>query len=153
MQCRHSIPLVLILGLIGPAWATDSKPADVEIWAIRATTKNSDVSPELRTLATALKKQFKYTGYKLEKKSSGRVALGKPFKAKLVGDYEATVTPKERKDGGKRIQLEVIVTKREGKQTKTVSKSTVVNKAGPFLPYGCGSLDGDDYLLVAVRAR
>jgi hypothetical protein len=129
----------------------DKKPVDVEIWVIRATTKNDKVSAELRDLADALKKQFKYTGFELAKKLPGRAELGKSFSGSLLASYKATVTPKERE--GNRVKLQLVVTTQEDKKQKTVLNVTATHKAGPLVPYGCGSLAGGDYLIIAVRVR
>ena len=154
MRCWPAILFSLIVfGLVVPvrASADDKKPVDIEIWVIRATTKNTEISKELRGIAATLKKQFKYTGFKLEKKARGRAAIGKTFKASLIGGYSATITPKVRLD--KRIQLQVVVTKPADKGTKTVLKTTLTIKAGPLLPVGGLPLDGGDALIMAIRAR
>jgi len=153
MRCVHSIILALLAVWFWPvaASAQPKQPADVQVWAIRATTRNSEISPELRDLAEALKKQFKYTGFKLEKRTGGRVALGQAYSTELLDGYKAAVTPKERTDA--KIQLQVVVTRREGDQDKPVCNMTYAVEIGSFLPVGCGSLAGGDYLIVAIRAR
>ena len=154
MLCRRAILMLLIVGLVSPAWALaddDKKPVDLEIWAIHATTKNKDVAPELRDIAKKLQEQFKYTGFKLDKKHRGRAELNKSFSADLGDGYKATITPKSRSE--KRIQLQVVVTRKVDKETKTVLKSTVTVDSGPFQPFGCGSMTSGDYLVIAVRAR
>ncbi|MBU0638473.1 MAG: hypothetical protein KKB50_06370 [Planctomycetes bacterium] len=153
MRVTGGVALILLAGLALSAKtaAQDKSPVDAELWAIRATTKNSEISPELRSLADSLKKQFKYTGFKVEKKARERVNVGKSFSAALIGGYQATVTAKSRDSD--RIQLQVEVTKQSGGKAKTVLRATTTVKAGPFVPYGCGSLDGGDYLIMAVRAR
>lgn len=140
------LPLVLALGC-AQALADDKSPVNMEVWSIRATTKNSDISPELKGLANALKQQFKYTGFKLEKRSPGRAPLGKSFSATLIGGYQATVTPKSR--AGKKIQLQVVVSK----GGKAVINTTFTVEAGKLVALGAGPLDGGDYLISAVRAR
>ena len=153
MRHWHRIILSVLAAWVVPADATaqPKQPADVQVWAIRATTKNSEISPELRGLADALKKQFKYTGFKLEKRADGRVAVGEAYTVELLEGYKAAVTPKERT--GERMQLQVVVSKREGNRDKPVVNTTYTVGAGSFLPIGCGSLSGGDYLIVAVRAR
>ncbi len=167
---RHRLWLIslLVAGLLAPpALAADEKkderPVDVELWLIRATTRDKDVSKELKELAKALKKQFKYTGFKLEKKiTKDDIDLGKTFKTPLLGKYELAIKPTER--SGKRIELELILTKRpdkppppdkdgKKKEPKPLLKTKLKLKAGPFMPIGCGTLDEKDYLIVAVRAR
>ncbi len=140
------LSLILAIGS-APAVAGDKDPVDMEIWSIRATTKNNDISPELKGLAKTLKKQFKYTGFKLEKKSRGRADLGKSFSVTLIGGYQATVTPKSR--SGKKIQIQVVVSK----DKKSVINTTYTVDAGKLMPISAGPLDGGDQLIVAVRAR
>lgn len=154
---RPGMLLAILLGLLAPACvaAADKRPVEVEVWTIRATTKNAEISEELRGLARVLKKQFKYTGFKIEKKADRRVELGKAWKLDLIGDYLLSVTPKTRSDS--RIQLELAVRKRlveKGKKKeKTVLKTTLTLKSGPLMPLGCGPLEDGDYLITAIRAR
>ena len=73
------LPLALTIGLLGTSAGLaqdkgDKKSTDIQVWAIRATTKNKDISPELKRIAEELKKQFKFTGFKLEKSATGSVA-------------------------------------------------------------------------------
>ena len=84
----------------------DSSPAqgqsqkyDVPVLAIRATKANSDVSPELKPIADQLKQQFKYTGFKLERKQADKVDQGKELSVTLLAGYKTNVTPIERKYG------------------------------------------------------
>lgn len=152
---RVILPLLLLLGAwLPPATADDKAPVEIEVWVIRATKQNKDVSKELTDLADALKKQFKYTGFDLAKKISKKdLGLGKTHKADMIDGYQIAVTPKART--GKRIQVELQITRRVGKDKKeeTVLKTTMTIPSGPFLPVGCGPLSGGDYLITAVRAR
>ena len=125
----------------------DRKSADLQVWAIRATTKNKDISPELRSIADKLKKEFKYTGFKLEKTATGSPDIGKAFNAKLIAGYEANVTPQ--KIEKKRITLDVEVLK--GKERKL--KTTFTLELGKFQLQGGWELDGGDALIVAVSGR
>jgi hypothetical protein len=152
LRARRCVSLGLVLGLAGalvcPAQQReDRKSADIQVWSIRATTKNKDISPELRDIADKLKKQFKFTGFKLEKTSTGQAAIGKTFTASLIGGYTASVTPKKSED--KRITLEVEV--RKGKDRKL--NATVTVSAGTFQLFGGLALDGGDQLIVAVSAK
>lgn len=157
MRCACLAWLMLVGVLSCPATGQaqdrkgEGKPAEIEVWAIRATTKNSDVSPELRELADALKKQFKYTGFKLERKAAGRAEMDKSFSTGLVGGYKATATPRQRIDG--RIKLQIQVQNRVSQDEQTVLNTTVTAEAGKLVPLGCGPLEGGDYLIIAVRAR
>ena len=152
---RVLIAFVCVVLVSGSSRAQDKKKCDVSVLGIRATAKNSEVSAELRPIADQLKKQFKYTGFKLERKQSGKVDQGKTFSATLVAGYKVKVTPIERKDS--RIALKVEVTKQEGKQERRLLRTTVKLKSGKYyLQGGSGwNLDskGDDVLIVAVSAR
>ncbi len=125
----------------------DRKSADIQVWAIRATTKNNDISPELKSIADKLKKQFKYTGFKLEKQASGKADIGKSFTTPLIGDYQAKVTPK--KNDGKRVELQIEVSK--GKDR--VLNTTVTLPVEQSQLMGGWKLDDTDALIVAVSAK
>lgn len=148
---------LLLIGFWGSVavHADRERSVQVEVWAVRATKKNEEVSKELKGLAKALAKQFKYTGFTLVKKVDKKVELGKPLKADLLDGYAVAVTPRERE--GRRIKLQLHVTKRDKdpkkKKPKTVLKTTLTTRSGPFVPLGCGSLSGGDYLILLVRAR
>jgi hypothetical protein len=132
-----------------------SRKYDVSVLAIRATKDNGDVSPELKPIAAQLKRQFKYTGFKLERKQTGKIDQGKEFSATLVAGYKATVTPIERKDS--KIALTVEITKQEGKQQRRLLRTTVkINNGKYYLQGGSGwKLDSksNDVLIVAVSSR
>jgi hypothetical protein len=143
---------LLVGALLTPAVrAEDTGPAMVQVWSIRATTKHEKVSPELRELAKVLKKQFKYTGFTLEGRSTGRAELGKEYAASLPERYRVEVTPKQRT--GERITLQVLVSRKEGKEYKKRVETTVTVRQNAFVPIGCGPLGGGDQLIIAVRAR
>lgn len=146
------VALALAAGLVGAACGAaddkdEKKSAEIQVWAIRATTKNKDISPELKGIADALKKQFKYTGFKLEQRATGKADIGKAFNTPLVGTYQANVTPK--KNDGKKVQMQVEVLK--GKESKY--NATVTLDAGKFQLQGGWDLDGGDVLIVAVSGR
>ena len=146
------LPLALTIGLLGTSAGLaqdkgDKKSTDIQVWAIRATTKNKDISPELKRIAEELKKQFKFTGFKLEKSATGSAEIGKAFSTPLIGGYTASVTPQ--KIDGKRITLDIEVLK--GKERKI--KTTVTLSAGKFQLQGGLDLDGGDALIVAVSGK
>lgn len=146
------IGMTLAMGVAGMAVCSaqglaDDKSVDLQVWVIRATTKNKDISPELKGIADKLKQQFKYTGFKLERKAAGRADLGKTFTADLIGGYSLKLTPKKR--DGKKIQLQVEVAK--GKDPKL--NATVTLPAGEFQLFGGWPLDGGDALIIGVSAR
>lgn len=119
----------------------------VEVWVIQATKKNSEISPELKNIAGALKDQFKFTGYRLLKKSSDRVAVGKAFKTDLAAGYRAEVTPREKPTDS--AKLSIAVFKQDDKKLST----TVTVEKGKFQLLGGWKIEGDDALIVAVTAR
>jgi hypothetical protein len=146
------LPLTLMIGWLGSNAGLaqdkgDKKSAEIQVWAIRATTKNKDISPELKRIAEELKKQFKFTGFKLEKSATETKEIGKAFSTPLIGGYTANVTPQ--KIEGKRITLEIEVLK--GKERKI--KTTVTLSAGKFQLQGGLDLDGGDALIVAVSGK
>jgi hypothetical protein len=152
-RLRRCTAAVLVMSLAGVAVCVgqqkkeERKSTDIQVWAIRATTKNKEISKELRELADKLKKDFKFTGFKLEQKASGSAALDKAYNATLTGGYQANVTPKS--IDGKQVKLQVQVLK--GKDSKL--NTTVTVKAGQFQLLGGMSLDGGDQLIVAVSAK
>ncbi len=151
-KLRLSVVTALVLSLAGTAICVgqqkpERKSADIQVWAIRATTKNKDISPELRDLADKLKKDFKFTGFKLEQKASGSAALGKAYSTALPGGYQANVTPKT--NDGKKVQFQVEVLKGKDRKLNT----TVTVKSGQFQLFGGMALDGGDQLIVAVSAK
>ena len=147
---------VLFAALSGAAATADEKkkPAyDVTVWAIRATKSNSAVSPELRPIAERLKKEFKYTGFKLERRQTARVTEGKTLTANLTGSFKARVTPLERKS--KRVKLKVGISKRDGRRERLLARTTFTINSGQFQLQGGWKIDSksSDVLIVAVSAR
>ena len=149
----RSVALALIVGLGGFAARAgddkdEKKTVDIQVLAIRATTKNKDISPELKGIADVLKKQFKFTGFKLEKKETGsKTPIGKAYNLALPGGYQINVTPKS--SDGKKVELQVEVLK--GKERKL--NATYTLEAGKFQLQGGWDLDGGDALIVAVSGR
>lgn len=147
--------LVLGVWLVAPvALAADDRQPDdtkaaVEVLVIRATTRNRDISPELKDLADKLRKQFKYTGFKLEKRVSGSTDLGTAYKTPLLGDYEASVTPQKR--DGKRVTLQIRVS-RKGEDKPRLDMNVTV-PAGEFQLTGGWELEGGDALIVGFTGR
>lgn len=154
---RHAIiPAVLLLAVIPVehAWAQASggeNAAEIQVLAIRATTKNTVISPELRELAEALKKQFKFTGFSLERKARGRVKLDEPFKTGLIGGYRAEITPKAH--DGQRVTLALAVYEEAEKDPKPRLKLTFTIPVKKFHLSGGFSLGSGDALILAVSAR
>ena len=154
--CRTLVALACVTLLADSSRAqAQSQKYDVSVLAIRATKANSDVSPELKPIADQLKKQFKYTGFKLERKQTDEVDQGKELSVTLLAGYKAKVTPIERKDG--KIALTVEITRQEDKKEKRLLRTTVkINSGKYYLQGGSGwKLDSktDDVLIVAISAR
>ena len=125
-SCRFAVLCLLAVGLFAPTAAQAAEKVDVSVWTIRATRRNKDISPQLKSLAGKLKKSFKFTGYKLEKTDSRAVELDKEYGTSLIGNYRAKITPTGKSD--KQVKLKVVVTHREGR--KEVKKlSTTLNLA------------------------
>ena len=127
-----AVGLILMTLSTDVAVAQEKKPThDVTVWAIRATKSNSEISPDLRPIAEQLKKQFKYTGFKLEKKAAKPgVDEGSTFSASLIAGFSARITPVERKDN--RIKLKIEVIQRKGKQQRPRMRTTVTIDRGRF---------------------
>lgn len=153
MHAMHRwIAVALVLGAAAScaAWQDrDPEPRKVavQIWVIRATTRNSDVSPELRSIAERLRKQFRYTGFKLEKKPSGQVELGTTFRTDLIGGYAARVTPRRFEDRKVEFQVEIV------RGEKREFSATVRVQAGESQLFGGQPLDEGDALILAVSVR
>ena len=143
------------LGWVDVAAADDDKAPsyDVTIWAIRATKSNSDVSSELKPIVRELKKQFNYTGYKLERKKSGATKQGSTISADLIGGFKAKVTPVSQAD--KRVTLKIEITRTVDKKEKRLIGTTVTIERAKFQLLGGWKIEAksDDVLIVAVSAR
>jgi len=143
-----------LLALIATAPAAraqeDKKPTyDVKVLGIRATNSNKEVSKELKSIAAALRKQFKYTGFKLVKQGGGKVEEGKSSETSLIDGYKVKVTPLSRTDKRVTLKLEGFRTEREKDVPKW--KTTVTIDRGRYQLQHV-SLEGGDGLIVAVAA-
>ncbi len=169
---RHSLwaplPLFLLLAIgAAPLWAGDQdkrdddrKPAiELQVLVIRATTSNSDVSAELKSLAEKLKKQFKFTGFKLEKTLRGRARVDEKYSADLLSDFRVEITPqKPEKGDDAKLNLSVEVFRREkdkdGKP-RDVSKlkTSIRNEPGASSLLGGWDLGKGDALILAISGK
>lgn len=140
---------VVLLTAGRPLEAESTERVQVRFLAIRATTRNADISPELKGIAEKLKQQFKFTGFKLEHQASGTTPLERTWGGTLIGPYATAITPK--KVEGKRIQIHVLVTKSGEK--KPVMDATLTITASEFALSGGWPLDGGDALIMAVAVR
>lgn len=147
--------LAIGLAAIPPVlWAAqEASPVEVRVLAIRATTKNSDVSPQLKPLIDELRKSFKFTGYKLEKDATCKAAPGAACSVELPADYRVGVTPRERKKES--VCVRAVISKRvEGKDRELQSAGFTL-APGKFQLIGGPkfTLDNDDVLILAIGAR
>ncbi len=144
----------LVAGVLAVSAATAvASAADkvrVQILAIRATTSNTKISPELKSLASKLKKDFKYTGYTLEKKTGGTIEVGKSKSYSLVGRYSAVVQATAK---GSKIKIKFELREKSGKTSKTKLSTTLSLKPGKSQILGRWSLGKGDVLILAVSAK
>jgi len=130
---------------------TDAEKVQLQVWSIRATRSNNEISSELKPLADSLKKTFNFTGYKLVKADTGSVELNDTYKSALTGSFAAEVTPRERAAGS--IKLAVTITKREGDKDVKKLSTTVTLREERFQLFGGWKLSGDDVLIIAISAK
>ena len=144
----------LVAGVLAVSAATAAASAAdkvrVQILAIRATTANTKISPELKSLASKLKKDFKYTGYTLEKKTGGTIEIGKSKSYSLVGVYSAVVQPTAK---GSKIKIKFELREKKGKTSKKKLSTTLSLKPGKSQILGRWSLGKGDVLILAVSAK
>jgi hypothetical protein len=141
-------PALLALICASPALAQQRANTQIEVWEIRATTSNSEISPELVSIASDLKKRFRYTGFKVVGRHSGRAELDETFTARLTAHYTVKVTPTNRGEG--RIQMKVEI-KRLGVKNKHNSVVTVPR--GDMQFWGFEYPRSDDAMIIGIRAR
>ncbi len=135
----------LSLLLAVPAAAL-AETVDVEVWAIRATKKNAEVSPELRPHVDRLKK-LGHTGFMLERRDAGKVEVGKEFRAGLIAAHSAAVTPTKRT--GNKVDMKIVVNDGD----KIILNTSVTLTAGQSQIIFGPELPGGDTLVVAVSGR
>ncbi len=150
----RSSPLPLMIAIIAavgsPAVASAADKVQVKIWAIRATTSNSKISPELKSLAGKLKKDFKYTGYTLAKNTGGSIELKKSKRFSLTGPYSVVVMPIEK---GSKMKLKLELHQKSGGKNKKRFGTTIKIARGKFQLLGRWSLGKGDVLILAVSAK
>lgn len=141
-------------GAVRAAPAAEAEAScQVQVWVILAS-NDGKVSPELRSLASVLKRQFRYSGYALKGRSSRQIAVGKAETFGLTGPYALAVKPT--KIEGKKVTLEVQVLKREGRggrgKVRVQARMTVALQKGADQLIGVGKV-GESYLIAAVGPR
>ncbi len=161
MFTRTRTVMVLVAGLIaGPlaagaaAQERKDKGAEkvaVEVWTIRATRSNTDISPELKKLAETLKSQFKFTGYKLVSSKTTSVAIGQSSSSPLISPFRASITPQKRSDG--KVELKVQVFEKKGDKDIKKLDTTLTLARDKHQLMGGWSLDGGDNLIIAISAK
>lgn len=153
MRLRWSgigLAVLLLCGSPLIAQAADEK-VDFQVLMIRATTKNETVDGKLRTLAGQLKKQFKFSGYALEKTLRGSAQLNKSYDSALSEGYTVSLVPASRSAS----QIEVVVTVKQ----KVKGKEKLINRAkmkltpGKTVLMGGWSISGGDRQILAISAR
>jgi len=155
-RVSHAAPTALAgtlaaLLLAGTAPTRAADDVEVAILAIRATKANNDVSPELKDIAEQLKKQFNYTGFKVERRTVKKSALSAAVSADLIGPYLVEVTPTAR--GEKDVTLKVELLQKQGEKKSRVLNSTVTVRNGKYQFFGGQNLDGGDVLITAVTGK
>lgn len=152
-RALRGVILAALLGIVAaPASAIAAGDSvQLQVVSIRATKANTEISPQLKPLVDALKKTFKYTGYKLLGSETRKAEFGKSVPMSLAGNYRARITPLEKKD--KRIKLKVEVFERKGKEQVSKLSTTITLAAGKNQLFGGWKLDGEDVLIIAVSAK
>jgi hypothetical protein len=149
------LTLLLVLAMVMPAafaeGADGGSSVAIQVWVIRATKSNDEISKELKPLAEKLKRQLKYTGFKLEKKASGEAKIGSAYSTPLLEKYSARVTPK--KIEGKRVQLRVQVFEKKKDRNEERFEVTITTTRGEFQLFGGWPLANKDALIIAVSGR
>lgn len=146
--------LVLAVALLSAdvlAQETKAESATIDVWTIRATKSNEEISKKLEPLAEKLKATFKFTGYKLVKTDSRSVELGKEFKTTLVSPFEVVITPQERSKD--QVKLKVLVRQRKGDKVIKLLSTTVSLRRERFQLFGGWKLPDGDVLILAVSAK
>ena len=133
-----------------PPAASAADKVSLKIWAIKATAANTKISPELKSLASKLKKDFKYTGYTLAKNAAGSVELKKSKTFSLTGPYSVTVTPLEK---GSKIKLKLELSQKVSGKNKKKLSTTFKISPGKFHLLGRWSLGKGEVLILAVSAK
>ena len=141
--------LVSMLLGAGGAQAADAK---LDVWVIQATASNAAIDPELRAIANQLKKQFKFTGYKLVKKLE---ATATPAGTSTALPHKYTLALKHLGVQGDQHKLEVKVLQQSGgKQVTRVGPVVLAAKRGQAALVGGLRLpSGDDRLVLALRVK
>ncbi len=147
-----ALPLLIatIAVVAAPATASAADKVKVKIWAIRATKSGSKISSELKSLASKLKKDFKYTGYTLAKNTGGSIELKKSKRFSLTGPYSVVVTPIEK---GAKMKLKLVLYQKVSGKNKKKLSTTIKISPGKFQLLGRWSLGKGDVLILAVSAK
>ena len=139
-----------LLSASAAALADDT--VQMRVLGIQATTTNSTVSPELKTIAAELTSRFKYTGFRLIARDSGAAKLNGAFSAKLTPTkYEIKLTPMARESG--KIKLAIAVDEVAGAKRESKLRTTVRVTPNKTALVGGWKISGNDVLIVAITAR
>lgn len=158
MKTRPFLRLVLLatlasLATTSSALAQGKAAFNVAILAIRASSDNAEVSPELKPIADQLRKKYKFTGYRLERQATERVAANQDVSKPLPADYTAKVTPLAGDE--KSVELKVEIWRKvAGKDELRVNTKIKVDR-GKYAFLGGWKFEenGEDVLIVAISAK
>lgn len=151
VRATLAVSAAALMLLIAPSAVLAADKADVEVFSIRGTSKNSEISPQLRSLADTLRKAVKHTGFTLANTTRQSVELGKSANCPAPGGYSAVVTPLKR--DGQKVQVQVEVLRKEGGKDVSKLKSTITIVGGKHQLFTGFPLDGGDSLILAVSAK
>lgn len=151
----HLLALAIAAFAAVPSTArADDKKAnfDVAILAIRATSANSDISPELKPVAEQLRKKYKFTGYKVERQATAKTAANQEVSKPLPADYTAKVTPMD--GDAKSVDLKVEIWRKVNGKDELRVNTKIKAERGKYSFLGGWKFDGgDDVMIIAISAK
>lgn len=150
-----STAALLLLASAAPAGGAALSPrgadgAKVEVLVIRASDSSTEIAPELRDLAAELKKQFKFTGFKLEHSTSKEARLDQPAAFDLIEHFTLTVTPTKLDE--RRAKMQVLLA-RTKPTPRELLKTVFSIERGKYQFIGGPKLANGDTLIVGIRVK
>ncbi|MGE3181594.1 MAG: hypothetical protein AB7N71_08185 [Phycisphaerae bacterium] len=138
--------------MVSPVQAGEEDEVELEVLAIRATTKNDKISPELAKLARSLRAQgFKFTGLELEERETKTTDMGKAKVIDLPHKYVVGIRPIKR--DGKRIRLHVKIAQEVDGKPRKKHDTEVTMDCKAFQCWGGWEIEGGDTFIIAVRSK
>lgn len=129
-----------------------AEKVEVQVLVIRATAANSDVDEELKGIVEQLRKQGKYTGFKVEKRLTKTVEVGKSGDFDLGHEYDASISPQKRE--GERVTLRVESSRTRDGKKKPHAPVTFTQDRGKAQLMGGWKIDSDgDAMILAVSGK